>query len=246
MSNFVTLAQISDSHLRAAPDDSPASPDRCLQSAVEQVAAHGTDALLLTGDLTDDGSPAAYRRIRAIVDALGVPVLATPGNHDDPAALAMTFPAPGEMVLGGWRVLLVDTMLPGRNDGRVNVDTLIERLGHDEGQPTIVAMHHPPITTSTHEWFQLDGAEALVAALGRRNDVKVVLSGHLHQAFNVVLGRVSYIGCSSSWYSIAHRGDEYSLDQGHVGALVLRLHDDGRWTWRRLPDPHMGADSPLT
>ena len=44
------------------------------------------DAVLLTGDLADKGEPAAYERLRAVIDGFAertaIPVIAMPGNHD--------------------------------------------------------------------------------------------------------------------------------------------------------------------
>lgn len=238
MASTITVAQISDSHLKREPGAGDGSPDEMLRRAVALVADAKPDVLLLTGDIADDGSTEAYERVAQAVSGLGVPVLATAGNHDDPAAIAAGFGATDELLIGGWRLLLVDTTIPATEHGRVEVTDVIARLGPDNGVPTVLALHHPPISTSTHPWMRLDGGADLVTALTARGDVRVVVSGHLHEAFNVVLGGVSYIGCSSSFYSIKHRDNQFILDGGHVGALELSLVDDGRFKWRRLPDPN--------
>jgi len=41
------------------------------------------DLLLLTGDLSQDGSEAAYERIAQILKRLTMPIYCLPGNHDD-------------------------------------------------------------------------------------------------------------------------------------------------------------------
>lgn len=238
MASTITVAQISDSHLKREPGAGEGSPDEMLRRAIELVAAARPDILLLTGDIADDGSSEVYQRVAQAVAVLGVPVLATAGNHDDPAGVAATFGATDDTVIGGWRVLLVDTSIPKTEWGRVDVPALLRRLGADDGAPTVLALHHPPISTSVHPWMRLEGATELVAALAERRDVRVVLSGHLHEAFNAVLGDVSYIGCSSSFYSLKHRNNDFILDGGHVGALALSLASDGTFDWRRLPDPN--------
>jgi Icc protein len=231
----VTVVQISDVHLAAVASDAADGPDAGLARAVELILPLAPDLVLLTGDIADDGSPAAYRRVRTVTSRLDATILATPGNHDDVVALHAEFGVAADSVFGRWRVVLADTSIPDEISGRVDTDALLARLGPDAGQPTLLALHHPPITTSTHEWFQLDGGAELVGALTRRRDVRIVASGHLHQAFNAVVGGVSYVGCSSSWYSLAHHDAEYWYDGGHVGVVVYRLHEDGRWEWERLP-----------
>ena len=234
---FATVVQISDMHLAAARDESPASPDTTLQSTVNVVAGLYPDLVLLTGDIADDGSPQAYQRVAAIIESLRSPVLATPGNHDLAEGVRHQFGTETQASVGAWRVITIDTAIPGELHGQVDPDLLITQLGPDVGTPTLLAMHHPPITTSNHEWFQLHGGAELVAALARRGDVRLVVSGHLHEAFHAVSGGVTYIGCSSSWYSIKHRAAEYVLDNGHVGALAIDLYDDGTFEWRRIARP---------
>ena len=234
----ITVAQITDSHLKRQPVVGEGSPDEMLRRAVQLVAEAGPDLLLLTGDIADDGSPEAYQRVAQSVATLGVPVLATAGNHDDPGAVAAEFGGVDEKLIGGWRLCLVDTTIPGKEWGRIDVPALLQGLGPADGPPTLLALHHPPITTSTHPWMKLEGGTELVTALAARGDVRVVVSGHLHEAFNAVVGGVSYIGCSSSWYSIKHRNNDFLLDNGHVGALVLSLDSGGGFSWRRLPDPN--------
>ncbi|MEQ1874100.1 MAG: metallophosphoesterase [Ilumatobacteraceae bacterium] len=238
MSSTITVAQITDSHLKREPVAGDKSPDEMLRRAVALVADAQPDVLLLTGDIADDGSLEALERVAQAVKPLGVPVLAVAGNHDDPAAVATILGAVDEMSIGGWRLLLADTTIPKTEWGRIDVPDLLRRLGPDVGVPTLLALHHPPISTSTHPWMRLEGGAELATALAARGDVRVVLSGHLHEAFNVVFGGVSYIGCSSSFYSIKHRNAQFILDNGHVGALVLSLADDGDFSWRRLPDPN--------
>lgn len=237
MPSTITVAQITDSHLRRDPGAGDYSADEMLSRAVALVADASPDVLLLTGDIADDGSTEAYERVAQAVSVLGVPVLATSGNHDIPSDVAATLGAVDELIIGGWRICLVDTTIPHTEWGRIDVAALMQRLGPTDGPPTVLALHHPPISTSTHPWMRLEGGSELVTALTARGDVRVVVSGHLHEAFNVVLGGVSYIGCSSSFYSIKHRNNEFILDHGHVGALVLSLASDGEFTWRRLPDP---------
>lgn len=231
-----TIVAFSDSHLARLPADTEHGPDRRLQQAIELARRHQLDVVMLTGDIADDASPEAYRRTKAMIDELGSPIIAVPGNHDRTDTVADAFGQVRDMTVANWRIVGLDTTIAGREHGRVDCETAMAILGPDTGQPTVLAMHHPPITTSTHPWFQLEGVTKFVTALSQRSDVRCVVSGHLHQAFHVNLGAITYIGCSSTWYSLSHHGDIYELDDGHVGALVIHLHHDGTFDWHRLPD----------
>ncbi|MHB1129062.1 MAG: metallophosphoesterase family protein [Ilumatobacteraceae bacterium] len=232
-----TIVVFSDSHLARIPADTEHGPDRRLEQAIELARPYQPDLVLLTGDIADDASSEAYERTKTMVSELGSPIIAIPGNHDRADTVSDAFGRTRETNVANWRIVTLDTTIAGREHGRVDVHAAMTALGPDTGQPTVLAMHHPPITTSTHPWFQLDGATQFVAALSQRSDVRCVITGHLHQAFHVNLGAITYIGCSSTWYSIRHYGEIYELDDGHVGALVLHLHHDDTFDWHRLPDP---------
>ena len=82
---MATVLQISDSHLRAEPNTpGDLDPDATLLGTVDAVRDVRPDLVLLTGDLADDGSLAALRRVRNLTDGLSAPILAVGGNHDDP------------------------------------------------------------------------------------------------------------------------------------------------------------------
>lgn len=232
---FVTLCQISDVHLAESPETGDGSPDEGLGHAMELVAAEAPDAIVLTGDIADDGSVAACARVRSIVESLGVPILATPGNHDRPEVVRQVFGDVDEISLGAWRILGVDTTVPGQDGGRIDADAVAETLGADAGTPTVLAMHHPPLTTSTGDAFRLDGAAELIGMLSARSDVRVVMSGHLHEAFAVVLGAVNLLGGSSTYYGIEHGSDVASPTQrrDRTQTTTTYLRD----ATRRRPQP---------
>jgi hypothetical protein len=84
--------------------------------------------------------------------------------------------------------------------------------------------------------FQLIGADDMLAALADRHHVRAVVSGHLHEAFDLREGDLDLCGGPSSYYAIEHDGDEYRLvDDGIVGAQVLTLDDDGSFSCKRVP-----------
>lgn len=238
MSSF-RIAQISDTHLRQQPADAAdlLGPDACLERTVDALRAHLLDAVLLTGDIADDASVEGTNRVRTIVERLGVPIVATPGNHDVTAQVEQVFGTNG-VTVPGWEMVVVNTVIPATEHGRVDIELLAEQLAHTDGRPTLIAMHHPPITLSTHRWFQLDGASDTVRLVTQHRNVKAVVSGHLHQAFAVQIDQVSFIGCPSAWYAITHTGNTWvEAKDGFVGANLYELNDNGTFTWQPITRP---------
>jgi 3',5'-cyclic-AMP phosphodiesterase len=238
MSSF-RIAQISDTHLRHQPAElaDRLGPDACLERTVDALRALSPDAVLLTGDIADDASADATHRARTIIERLDVPIVATPGNHDVTAQVENVF-GTNSVTVPGWEIVVVNTVIPATEHGHVDIEMLTEQLAHTDGRPTLIAMHHPPITLSTHRWFQLDGASDMVRLVTQHPNVKAVVSGHLHQAFAVQVDHVSYIGCPSAWYAITHTGNTWvEAKDGFVGANLYELNADGTLTWQPIARP---------
>src|SRR5690606_511488 len=88
---FLTLVQITDSHLFATEDGS-LSGMNCQQSfaaVLEHIRQQQPvlDGILCTGDLVQDGSAEAYRRFFRDVSTLRAPQLWLAGNHDEYASM---------------------------------------------------------------------------------------------------------------------------------------------------------------
>ncbi len=234
------VAQLSDIHLRREPSDpaQPGNPEVCLAATVAAIrtalAGRVLDLVLVTGDITDDGSPEACARALDLLGPLDAPVVATPGNHDDRAPVAAVFGGTISVDIGGWRIELVDTIVPGDEAGAIDVAEVTARLDAAAGRPTVIAVHHPFLTLSTNEMFQLDGASTMLAALRERPWVRAVVSGHLHEVFNVHLGGVAHLGAPSTWYALQHEAGEFRVVDGLVGAQLLDLGADGTFTWQRV------------
>ncbi len=231
-----TVLQLSDTHLSSGDGtaDGGPDPDDRLATVLDAWSALGerADLVVLSGDNADDASRAGCRRLAEAVNTLDAPVLAVPGNHDDPAAVAEVFGPQRFFELGEWCVVGLDSSRPGQVAGTLDVPSALELIDRTDGRPTVMALHHPPVSRSTSPWFQLEGAADLLAGLERRPNVRVVISGHLHDAFELEgPGGVGLLGCPSTRMAIAHRGQEMEIGaDAPTGARILRLADDGAWS----------------
>jgi len=230
------VLQLSDTHLRAEPGPGAdgRDPDERLATVLAAWSAVGErpDLVVLSGDNADDASAGGCRRLQQAVAALGAPVLAVPGNHDDPAVVAEVIGGPRVAEVGAWQVVGIDTSRPGQVHGTVDVDALCATLDGLDRRPTLLVQHHPPRSRSTHPVFQLDGAGDQLGALAARPHVRVLASGHLHDAFELAgPGGLGLLGCPSTLLAIAHHGDEMEMGaDAPTGGRVLRLADDGSWS----------------
>lgn len=237
---MATVLQLSDIHLSA--DRAPLygrDGDARLALVLEAYRACGevADLVLLTGDLADDGSRAALERLAAAVAELGAPVLAVPGNHDTAGHVRDVFPG-GAAEAGAWRVVGVDTSRPQQVHGTVDAAAELARIDAYDSRPTLLALHHPPVSPSDNPWFGLDGGDDLVAGLGARGHVRAIVSGHLHEPFDRTAGPapgVRVLGAPSTIMAIRHTGTDYVIGDGVAGARLLALGADGSLATRVLP-----------
>ncbi|HEY2052930.1 MAG TPA: phosphodiesterase [Solirubrobacterales bacterium] len=197
MSRPFILAQISDPHL-GEPPIAGVKTKKSLREVVAAIEAlpNPVDAILVTGDLAEHAKPAEYALATATIGRLGVPVHVLPGNHDDRATMREAFDLPGEahapldyaVDLGPLRLVVIDSTIPGEDRGGFEprqLEWLETELASAPEQPTIVAMHQPPLTTGIPEWdgvnLPVADREALAAVIERHHQVRAIVGGHLHR-----------------------------------------------------------------
>ena len=107
---MTTLLHLSDPHL----DGSKERADR-LRAVLDLLpASRRPDAIVVTGDVADNGAADEYAQFRAVMEGRE-PWLAVPGNHDDPALLAgLPFLDVGEL-----RILGLDVTVEGEDHGEL-------------------------------------------------------------------------------------------------------------------------------
>lgn len=227
-----TILQLSDTHLVATPGVPVhgADPDANLDAVLAACEPHisDVDLVVLSGDLTDDQSPAAYLRLRERVDELGIASIALAGNHDDAVVLAEHFDTPTVTGLGDWRIVGIDTARLDQAHGTVDVAAAAAVLEDLDG-PVLLVMHHPPTSPSTRPTFSLDHDDEFLAMIASTPRVRGIISGHLHQPFERILtGGAVLLGCPSTLIGVVHTGATYHNGEGAViGARFIHLQADG-------------------
>ena len=194
------LLHLTDSHLIAGDGRlyGAVDADARLRRLLEHIeAARITpSALVFTGDLVDAGEPAAYRKLRVLVEPfaarLGCEVVWVMGNHDDRAAMrqhllakpASAAPLDQIDVIQGLRIVSLDTTVPGLHHGEVT-DAQLAWLADVLEEPapfgTVLAMHHPPLPAVADLAVSVElRQQHRLAPVLAGTDVRAVLAGHLH------------------------------------------------------------------
>ncbi len=212
------LLQISDPHIGANWND--ADPDECLLRAVEAILSlpDRPDALLVSGDLTDNGAPEEYQRVRELLAPLDLVPHVLPGNHDLRAPLREAFGLPGQgeepvsyaVDLGPLRLVCLDSTIPGAEGGSLDggrIEWLDATLAEDAAKPTVVALHHPPLRTEipTFERIGLapESSEALAGILAHHPQVVRIVAGHVHRSIVAELAGRAVVTVPSTYLQAA-------------------------------------------
>ena len=212
------IAQISDPHIRLGRGDKQAAA--ALTAAVQKIDEIGirADAVLVSGDLTDDGNGRSYERIRELLAPLDHPVFVLTGNHDDREALREYFVLPGASTgkigepfrytaqIGGLRLIACDTTIPGEGAGTLSGEHrawIDFQLAADPVTPALVAMHHPPIDVGIKQLdvdygMRKTDRAALGDLLARHPQALRVAAGHVHRACSGMLGGCAVVTAAST------------------------------------------------
>jgi Icc protein len=192
--------------------------------------------VLVTGDLVQDDA-AGYAPLRRTLERLGLPVACIPGNHDVPAELhralrGAPFTTHGCLDLGGWRIALVDSTLPGSAAGRIRdreLQALERALGSAGARHVLLCLHHQPVPMGSR-WLDevgLENPEAFFEIVDRYSCVRGIAWGHVHQALDARRGGVRLLATPSTCAQFAPGRDEFAVDSRPPAYRILELLPDG-------------------
>ena len=245
------LVQLTDTHLLAEPDGVmlgvPVRDSlRRVVEAIQHDGAPSPDLALVTGDLSQDGSPASYEAMGHLMAPLGVPCYGLPGNHDAKSALRRALARPPfrphcVFESGGWRFVLLDSAVPGAVHGafsEASLDALDATLSARSDVPTLVALHHGPFPVGA-AWLDpinLRDPEGFRQVVEQHPHVRLVLFGHIHQAAEARWGNTHLYSCPSTGFQFAPQTDTFAVDDVPPGYRRVTLHADGPFatTLRRV------------
>ncbi|AXU18726.1 metallophosphoesterase [Novosphingobium sp. THN1] len=224
---------------------------RALDWVAQCIAREKPDAVAITGDLTMRARHREFTAACHWIKALDVPVTVEVGNHDLPyfnlierfvdpyrrfrsieGVLERELPIPGAKIVPLKTTARAQLRL-NWSKGTVGKAALAQTLAAIDALPAgtraIVACHHPLVEAGTRGKALTRGGNHALAELARRN-VLAVLSGHVHDAFDLIHptanGPVRMIGAgtlSQRVRSTPPSFNELTLDGDNITVRVRNL-----------------------
>ncbi|RTZ16005.1 3',5'-cyclic-AMP phosphodiesterase [Vibrio aquaticus] len=238
----IKLLQITDTHLFEPLDGSLLSVKTLdsFHAVVAAIAESGAsyDAMLATGDISQDHTAVSYQHFEQGISPLALPCYWLPGNHDFKPSMHSVLPSSQiqqvEHVLLGdhWQMVLLDSQVVGVPHGFLSDDQLSmldEKLTQNPDRHTLVLLHHHPLLVGSRwlDQHSLKEAESFWNVVEKHSNVKAVVCGHVHQDMNEMHRGVQVMATPSTCVQFKPKSDDFALDTQSPGWRELDLHNDG-------------------
>ncbi|MCL6415613.1 metallophosphoesterase [Aestuariirhabdus sp. Z084] len=233
------MMQITDCHLFAQSGDRLMGVDttETLDWVLELAASlDRPDRLLLTGDLAQDGSVAAYAKLRDRIAGLQAPASWICGNHDNAEAMADALvdqpQALGKLQrMGNWQLILLHTQVEDEVGGFLAESelALVEQSLKDFEGHSLIAMHHHPLAMDS-QWMDriaIANSEQLWQKLSHAQGKVVLLCGHVHQQQELQRDGIELFTTPATCFQFSPHSREFGVTDEMPGLRTFELYDDG-------------------
>ncbi len=240
----IHLVQITDTHLGFSTGDEllGLNTDESLDDVLKLISRERgePDVMVCTGDIASAGHHDCYHRlVEAVRHHFSGPLGWLPGNHD--SAEAMSAPQLAKLAearlmdLGPWLLVLLDSSVPSHVYGQLadsELAFLEQTLSASPDKHVMVMLHHQPVPVGSAwiDQYILRNADAFFTVIDRHAQVKAVVWGHVHQAFEKQRRGVSLLAAPATCIQFKPNSDEFAVDSAMPGYRWFELHADGRFS----------------
>lgn len=232
------IIQISDLHLYTSEKSlmdmgsysAPFSTEKSFQRVHAALLQQNADLIIVSGDIAEEPSKETYQRLAPQLNALNSPCYCIAGNHDRPEYIKRYLHTAEYLDQEQWRIIFLDTSKIGYPDGHLSTAQLARLKGYlQTDRHILISMHHHPIPIHS-QWMddlRLQSAERFLAIIQQYRQVKAVIFGHIHQAFDETHKNVRYLGTVSTCIQFHSNQEKMLFSNQAPGYREIHLYDDG-------------------
>ncbi len=237
----IRVLHLTDPHLFADADGDLRGT--VTQESLQRVLDHyeagdwRADRALITGDLIQDDSAKAYDRFRELLLPLNMRMHCVPGNHDirdlmRPICSRPPFSYCAKEEIRDWLLLGLDSCINGDAGGEIaqeEFDRLDLIISESSAKHIMVCLHHPPIPMGS-AWLDtvaLRNGDKLLERLQAADRVRLIVFGHVHQAYDAEHLGMQVIGTPSTCSQFKPGSEDFALDDRPPAYRRITLNSDG-------------------
>ena len=207
------------------------------------------EGLVVTGDVSDDGSIESYLSAHEKLIKLNVPVLVIPGNHDLRNPMREVFNEHVEFSTKSSQfdwvfkyeetvIVGLDSLVEGENFGfleKTSLEFLSNQLSIHNGSDIVLLIHLPPIKTGIYfmDKIGLTNSSDLSECLKATNRPVRILCGHVHGVYHGLLGIHPVVSAPSVCSAFEFNRKKFApvgFNRGPTGYAYLETSPNGFWT----------------
>ncbi len=191
----------------------------------------GIDGIIVSGDLSDDGSRWTYEFIDRAFSMIGIPTFCCAGNHDNLDEFyngyAPSFYNNSEIFeLCGWSFIMLNSAVCGMSRGIFNPEKLTHLIQRCKG-PIAVVLHHPPI--EQEGWLNrklLENRDMFNDIILHAENIRMVLYGHTHYHMKGIIDGIVYSSAPSIGFAFNPNMQKFEIANGEEGFCIIETEGD--------------------
>ena len=195
------------------------------------------DVIVVSGDLSNDGSRWTYEYIDEIFETTGIPTICCPGNHDSISMmyneyLPRYYQICDKIYIGGFKFLMLNSTIPADADPTTNKSRGLltnDKLNFikneiKDGTSTIIVLHHPPLEPGG--WLNrklLDNRDEFVELISGYSNVKLILYGHIHYPTQNDVNGIKFSSAPSIGFAFDKDLPKFQIAKGNEGFSLIDI-----------------------
>lgn len=237
----MNVLHLSDPHLFANDQGSllGVNTQESFCAVLDDVRAKGIDpdVIVVTGDISQDYSPASYQYFAEKIAQFGKPVFTLAGNHDETELFKTYLSSPPlfnhkQVLTDHWQILMLNSHVEGEVHGKISgeeLEWLGDCLERNTDLPTMVFMHHHPIPVGS-DWLDeigISNKDQLLELVTRHPQVKLCGFGHVHQFSEHKIDNALYCSVPSTCVQFKRHSADFAASSETPGYAVYQCQSNG-------------------
>ena len=236
------IIQITDLHLRC--DKSYAAFEINTFQSAKMIVSHirklhsDLDALVISGDISDDESSESYSNLLEITDKVDAEIYLMPGNHDSVDEIkkcASNSKVNSELyfVRDNWIYFMFNTKKEDSPNGFLKqneIDIFSDVLSKNRDKYFMIFLHHHPVEigSPTMDKMIIENSKILLDLIRQNKSIKGVSWGHIHNVFETDLNSAKLFSTPSTCYQSKPKSETFIIDTNEKpGYRIIYFRSDG-------------------